>query len=50
MLFPVLYIAAKFVTGTRTIKPDEMDFVTNVAEFDAMPCVFGRDAFVWLLS
>ena len=39
MFFPVLYISAKLVMRVRTIQPDEMDFVTNVAEFDAMTCV-----------
>ncbi|KAG8221744.1 amino acid permease [Butyriboletus roseoflavus] len=36
MFFPVLYISAKLVMRVRTVKPAEMDFVTNVAEFDAM--------------
>ncbi|KAG9311192.1 amino acid permease [Chiua virens] len=36
MFFPVLYIGARLVMRTRTIRPEEMDFVTNVAEFDAM--------------
>ncbi|KAH0826384.1 amino acid transporter [Lanmaoa asiatica] len=36
MLFPVLYVAAKLVMRVPTVKPHEMDFVTNVAEFDAM--------------
>ena len=39
MFFPVLYIAAKLVTRVRIIKPSEMDFVSDVAEFDAMTCV-----------
>ena len=36
MLFPVLYLAAKRIMGVRTVSAQHMDFVTNVAEFDAM--------------
>jgi amino acid transporter len=36
MFFPVLYIGAKLVMRVPTVRPEEMDFVTNVAEFDAM--------------
>ncbi|KAF8431958.1 amino acid permease [Boletus edulis BED1] len=36
MLFPLLYLSAKLVMRVRTIRPDEMDFVSDVAEFDAM--------------
>ena len=39
MFFPVLYILAKLIMRVHTVRPDEMDFVTNVAEFDAMTCV-----------
>ncbi|KAF8552156.1 amino acid permease [Imleria badia] len=36
VFFPVLYLAAKFVMRVRPVKAEKMDFVTNVAEFDAM--------------
>jgi amino acid permease len=39
IFFPVIYVAAKFVMGVRTVSADDMDFVSNVAEFDAMTCV-----------
>ena len=39
VFFPILYVAAKLVMGVRTVGADEMDFVSNVAEFDAMTCV-----------
>ena len=39
ILFPILYIAAKRIMGVPTISADKMDFVSNVAEFDAMTCV-----------
>jgi hypothetical protein len=39
ILFPILYVAAKFIMGVQTVKADDMDFDTNVAEFDAMTCV-----------
>jgi amino acid transporter len=34
--FPILYVGARFAMGVRTVSADEMDFVSNVAEFDAM--------------
>ena len=37
--FPILYLAAKYFMGAHTVKAHEMDFVTNVADFDAMTCV-----------
>ncbi|KAI9567929.1 amino acid permease [Boletus coccyginus] len=36
ILFPILYIAAKRIMNAPTVSVDKMDFVTNVAEFDAM--------------
>ena len=39
ILFPILYIAAKLFIGMQTVKADDMDFDTNVAEFDAMTYV-----------
>jgi amino acid permease len=39
MLFPILYVAAKFIMGVQTVEADDMDFDTNVAEFDAMTYV-----------
>ncbi|KAG9308918.1 hypothetical protein JVU11DRAFT_11378 [Chiua virens] len=36
MFFPVLYISVRLVMHERTVPPEEMDFVTNVNEFDAM--------------
>jgi amino acid transporter len=39
VFFPILYVAAKLIMGVHTVKADEMDFVTNVAEFNAMTCV-----------
>ena len=39
MLFPMLYIGAMFVMRVHFVKADDMDFVTNVAEFDDMTCV-----------
>ena len=38
MLFPVIYVAAKFVMGVRTVSADDMDFVSDVAAFDSMTC------------
>lgn len=39
MFFPVLYIVARLIMGVRPVRPHEMDFVSNVAEFDAMTYV-----------
>ena len=39
VFFPVLYVAAKLIMGVHTVKADEMDFDTNVAEFNVMTCV-----------
>ncbi|KAI9567933.1 amino acid permease [Boletus coccyginus] len=36
ILFPILYVAAKFIMRVPTISADKMDFVANVAEFEAM--------------
>ncbi|KAF8550183.1 hypothetical protein OG21DRAFT_1487961, partial [Imleria badia] len=36
VFFPILYLAAKRFMRVRPVKADDMDFVTNVAEFDAM--------------
>jgi len=36
VLFPILYVAAKRIMGAHPVKAEKMDFVTNVAEFDAM--------------
>ncbi|KAF8550185.1 hypothetical protein OG21DRAFT_1499957 [Imleria badia] len=36
IFFPIMYIVAKFVMGAQTIKAVDMDFKSNVAEFDAM--------------
>jgi len=36
VLFPILYLAARWIMGARPIKAEKMDFVSNVAEFDAM--------------
>ncbi|KAI9567926.1 amino acid transporter [Boletus coccyginus] len=44
ILFPVLYVAAKFVMRIPTIRADRMDFVNNVAEFTAMTCSRGTFA------
>ena len=38
-LFPILYIAAKLIGRVPTVKVGKMDFVADVAEFDAMRCV-----------
>lgn len=35
MLFPVMYIGAKFVYRQPWVKPKDMDFVTNIAEIEA---------------
>ncbi|KAG6897340.1 hypothetical protein C0992_002398 [Termitomyces sp. T32_za158] len=34
-LFPLLYTTARIVTRVPMIKPEEMDFVTNIAEIEA---------------
>ena len=39
VFFPILYVSAKLIMGVPAIEADKMDFVTNVAEFDAMTCV-----------
>ena len=39
VFFPVIYVVAKRVMGVSTVSADDMDFVTDVAEFDAMTCV-----------
>ena len=39
ILFPILYVAAKFIMDVQPFKADDMDFDTNVPEFDAMTCV-----------
>ena len=39
ILFPILYVAAKLVMRVPTVRADKMDFVSNVAEFDARTCV-----------
>lgn len=39
MFFPVLYVGAKFIMRVPTVKAKDMDFVSDVAEFDAMTCV-----------
>lgn len=39
MFFPVLYILARLAMRVRPIKPHEMDFVSDVAEFEAMTYV-----------
>ena len=39
VFFPILYAAAKLIMGVHIVKADEMDFVTHVAEFNAMTCV-----------
>jgi amino acid transporter len=55
VFFPVLYVAAKLVMGVHIVKADEMDFVTHVADFDAMtyddpPPKNSLEAFcVWLV-
>ncbi|KAF8431912.1 amino acid permease [Boletus edulis BED1] len=36
ILFPILYVVAKFVKSARPVKAHNMDFDTNVAEFDNM--------------
>ncbi|KAI9567934.1 amino acid permease [Boletus coccyginus] len=36
MFFPVLYVGAKLVMRVPTVRVDELDFVSDVAEFDAM--------------
>jgi len=36
VFFPVLYFAAKRVMGVSTVSADDMDFFSDVAEFDAM--------------
>jgi len=36
VFFPILYVAAKLIMGVPTVKADKMDFVTDVAECDAM--------------
>ncbi|KAK0505875.1 amino acid permease [Armillaria luteobubalina] len=35
MLFPVLYLGAKFYYKVPIVKPKDMDFVTNIAEIEA---------------
>jgi yeast amino acid transporter len=35
VLFPILYLGAKFATKTPVIKPLEMDFVTGIDEIEA---------------
>ena len=39
VLFPILYVAAKLVMGVHPVKADDMDFVTDVAEFNGITCV-----------
>ncbi|KAI9567928.1 amino acid permease [Boletus coccyginus] len=39
IFFPVLYVSAKLVMRVPTVRADDMDFVSDVAEFDAMTCV-----------
>ena len=39
VFFPVLYVAAKLSMGVHPVKADDRDFVTDVADFDAMTCV-----------
>ena len=39
VFFPILYFAAKFVMRVHPVKADDMDFITNVAEFDRMTYV-----------
>ncbi|KAI9567927.1 amino acid permease [Boletus coccyginus] len=36
MLFPILYVTAKFIMRVPTVSANKMDFDTNVAEFVAM--------------
>lgn len=49
MFFPVLYLSARTIMGVRSVSPEDMDFVTDVAEFDAMTCVFFTFP-VWVVS
>lgn len=49
MFFPVLYIAARIFMRVRPVRPHEMDFVTDVAEFDAMTYVFSPFSFPVML-
>jgi len=36
MLFPVLYVGARLIMRVRPVSPSEMDFVSNIAELDAI--------------
>lgn len=40
MLFPVLYVSAKVITGVPLVSTSEMDFESGVSEFDAITSVF----------
>ncbi|KAL0068466.1 hypothetical protein AAF712_004544 [Marasmius tenuissimus] len=33
--FPIMYLGAKFVRKTKIVRPEEMDFVTGLAEIEA---------------
>lgn len=44
IFFPILYVAAKLVMRVHPVKAKEMDFITNVAEFDAMTYVVINDS------
>jgi len=39
ILFPILFVTAKFVMRVPSVNAYKMDFISNVAEFDAMTCV-----------
>lgn len=40
MLFPVLYLGAKFYYKVPYVKAKDMDFVTNIAEIEAETYVY----------
>ena len=40
ILFPVMYIVAKFIYREPAKKPEEMDFITDIKEIEAATCVF----------
>jgi yeast amino acid transporter len=38
-LFPAMYIGAKLVTGVSLVKPQDMDFQSDIEEIEADECV-----------
>jgi amino acid transporter len=46
MLFPVLYVSAKFLMRVPLVKPSEMDFESGTEDIDAERCVTASIVFI----